>query len=104
MSASPKKGYSLKVEIAETSCIYFCSHFYTGFKDRTEIKNASILKNHTMKEALCYCLTVWKELKCLRKYNTLSDEFFFETRKLLIQHYPKVYAKNNLVIRMTPSD
>ena len=63
MSASPEKGYSLKVEIAETSYIYFCSHFYKGFKDRTEIKNASILKNHTMKEALCYCLNCLERIK-----------------------------------------
>ena len=105
MSVSDRDGFTFKIEIVETSCIYFHSHFYKTFKDRAKIKGASILKNHTIKEALGYCSSCQDKIKkCLRTYNTLSDEFFFETRKLLIQHYTKIYDKNNLVIYISPSD
>ena len=67
MSASPDRGYSLKIEIIETSCIYFCSHFYKSFKDGTKIKDASILKNHTIKQALCFCSSCLDKIrKCLK--------------------------------------
>ena len=103
MNVSPERdGYSLKIEIVETSCIYFCSHFFKAFKDKTRIKNASLLNNHLIKEALCYCLNCKdKSKKYLRNYNTLIDEFFLEGKKLLIQY--KVHDKNDLVINITPS-
>ena len=104
MSVSDRHVFYLKVDLIKAGCIYFCSHFYKAFKYRTSIKDASILKNHLIKEALCYCSSCKTKIKkCLRNHDTLNDEFFFEGRKLLIQHYPKVYDKNNLVICMSPS-
>ena len=83
-------GFSPKIEITETSCVYFCPHFYKKFKERTNIKDASVFENYKMKEALCYCLSCNdKNKKRLKIYDTSSDRYFLEARKLLMLYYPK---------------
>ena len=65
------------------------------------------LINHTMKEVLCYCTSFKDGIQtCLQTNDTLSDEFFFETRcfDALMQYYPIKHDKRNLVIYMSPSD
>ena len=100
MNVLNRDDFLLKVEINETSCLYFCSHFYKAFKNKTRINDATILKNYSSREALCYCASCRKKIKkYLRNYDTLKDEFFFEGRNFSIQYYPKVYCdENNLVI------
>lgn len=72
-------GIILKVEMVQTNCIYFCCHFYKIFKDTTKIKDAFILKNHLLREVLCYCENFKNKIKnYFCHYNTLSDEFFFK--------------------------
>ena len=59
---------------------------------------------HLSREILCYCATCRDEIKkLLDNYDTLSDEVFFEGRKLLIQYYPK-YSDKNKVKYMSMSD
>ena len=102
---SNRDDFLLKVEINEASCLYFCSHFYKAFKDKARNNDASILENYSSREALSYCASCRNKIKkYLRHYDTLSDEFFFEGRKFLIQHYPKIYCgENNLVTYMSAS-
>ena len=105
MNVSNRDDFLLKVETNEASFLFFCSHFYKAFKDKARINDTSILKNYSSREALCYCASCRnKSKKYLRNYDTLSAEFLFEERKLLIQYYPKFYCdKNNLVTLMSAS-
>ena len=98
MSVLDQDGFIIDIENAALGCIYFCNPFYEVFKNKTKIKNASILDNYSSKKALCYCLSCYNKIKkYLKTCDTLSGQFFFEARKLLIPHHPKIYDKNNLI-------
>ena len=44
MNLSRQGVFSFRMEIDETSCFYFCDHFYKGFKKNVKVKGASVLK------------------------------------------------------------
>ena len=98
MNCSGSDGLTFRTEISETSL--FLLLFFKAFKYKERIKNASVLRNHPTKEVLCYCEGFQKKIKkYLCVYDTLSDEFFFEGRKLLMPYFPQVYCcGNNLMI------
>ena len=106
MNVSGQDGFSLRIEIDKTCCFCFCSHFYKAFKDRARIKNASILKHYSSREVLRFCADCQNKIKkYLCNYDALSNEFFFEGRKLLIQYYPEVFCdENSLVIYISASE
>ena len=55
----------------------FVHIFFQAFKNKTIVKEATVIENREKQEALVYCA------------DTLSDDFFLEARKLLIQYYPE---------------
>ena len=71
MNVLNRDDFLLKVEINETSCLYFCSHFYKAFKNKTRINDATILKI-IRQEKLCVIVqAVGKKIKkYLRNYDT----------------------------------
>ena len=76
-----RDGWSLKFDIDDITCFYFCDHFFKAFKNSSNIKNACTLKVHSSREILCYCATCNDEIKkLLDNYDALSDEFFLRER------------------------
>lgn len=77
-------------DINDTTCFYFCGHFYNAYKENVCVKGATFTENHEKKEAIAYCATCREYL--LEKFcsiDTLSDGvFFLEAKKLLILHFP----------------
>ena len=73
------------VKIEETSCFYFCNHFYKAFKKKESMKGASILRLRPSEEVIAYCANC-KDIifKICRQFEPLSDSFFIEAKKKLI--------------------
>ena len=87
------------VKIEEASCFYFCEHFYKAFKEKKPIKNASILQYHPAEELIGYCCECQKKIqKLCSQFEALSNNYFIEAKKTLIQYYPIVKWKGVFVI------
>ena len=89
---------SFWIELENTSCFYFCDHFYKNFKDKVGIRGASVIKENRTKEVIGYCADCEKYLSKLLKCEKLTKYFFFEVRKSLIQRYSIVTSKSKYVI------
>ena len=89
--------HRIGMEVGSTSCFYFCSHFHKAFKSKVNIKRASILRKSN--EIIGYCSNCQDRIfrKLLGEYNSLSDTYFFEARKLLISYFPIVKEKHKVV-------
>ena len=76
-------GRSFWIELHDTSSFYFCNDFFKAFKNKINLGNTAILRQ--LKEVIAYC-SECKEVidKYLKHLDSLSTEFFFEARKLLI--------------------
>ena len=68
---------SFQAELENTSCFYFCNHFYKNFKDKVRITGASVIRENRTKEYIY---------------------IYFEVRKFLIQFYPIVTSKSKYII------
>ena len=70
------------VKIEETSCFYFCNHFYKAFKKKESMKGASILRLRPSEEVIAYCVNC-KDIifKICRQFEPLSDSSFIEAKK-----------------------
>ena len=70
-------------------CLYFCPHFYTAYRGKINLKKISFAT--CRKEALLYCdccfnEQIWKYIS----FDSDSQAFFDEVKKILIQYYPPV--------------
>ena len=76
------------MEIDSDSCFYFCSHFHRVFKSKVNIKGVPILRRSNKVIGHCsHCQDkIFKKL--IEENHILSDTYFFESRKLLIQYFP----------------
>lgn len=87
---------TFRLEIEETSGFYFCDHFYEAFKDKGKVRNASVWTKKVQKklfdnvDKMCWNFSI-----SVTRYRMI---FFFEARKLLIQHYPIVTATNRYIV------
>ena len=89
------------VKIEEVACFYFCDHFYKAFREKKSIKNASVLQPHPTEEVIVYCLECQKKnYDICSKFDNLSERFFIEAKKNLIQYYPIVKWKGVSIINI----
>ena len=73
---------SFRVKIDETSCSYFCDHFYKAIKEKVRVRASSILKQSSTREVIAYCIDCQNSIRrFLHGFDRLSDEFFYETKK-----------------------
>ena len=73
---------NFRIVIEETSCFYFCSHFYKAFKDKVNFRGASVMKQESTKEVIGYCSECRKNiLKIICKHTTLSKGVFLKQEK-----------------------
>ena len=89
---------SFWIELENTSCFYFCDHFYKNFKDKVRIRGASVMRETRTKEVVGYCADCEKYLSQLLRCDKLTEYFFFEVRKFLIQCYPIITSKSKYII------
>ena len=89
---------SFRIELENTSCFYFCDHFYKNFKDKVRIRGASVIRENRTKEVIGYCADCEKYLSKLLKCDKLTKYFFFEMRKFLIQCYPIATSKSKYIM------
>ena len=79
-----------RLNIKKCNCLYFCPHFYEIFKkERNLLQNAIVINKLCSKEVLVYCRQC--EINFIHKYfnlHRLTDEYFFEIRKILIHYFP----------------
>ena len=84
-------GVAFNMKLDEVSCFYFCDHFYKAFKKKQTVKGASILRSHPNEEVIAYCSSCHKKnFKICCQLESLSDSFFAEAKKILIQRYSQV--------------
>ena len=82
-------GVVFHMKLDEVSCFYFCAHFYIAFKEKQTTKGASILCSHPNEEVIAYCSSCYKKIRQICcQLESLSDSFFAEAKKILIQYYP----------------
>lgn len=87
---------TFRIEIEETSGFYFCDHFYKAFKDKVKVRNASVWTKKVQKKLYDNIGKMfWNFSISVTRYRMI---FFFEARKLLIQHYPIVTATNRYIV------
>ena len=96
--------HCISMEIDSTSCLYFCSHFHRAFKSKVNIKGAFILKKSN--EVIGYCPDCQVKIfrKLLGEYDSLSNTYFFEARKLLIIYFLIVKEKGVVHINIDDSN
>ena len=89
----PFARYFLKP--AEFNCLYFCLHFYEVFLKNITFESADVVES--LEEVLLYCKQCLKQniRKCVFS-DCLSDAYFPEVKKFLIQYYP--LTSHSLVI------
>ena len=71
------------------SCFYFCPRFYRAFKEENITKDSIVLQLYPYEEIVVCCCICHKKI-CLissRFEDDLSDRFFNELKKLLIQYF-----------------
>ena len=84
-------GVAFNMKLDEVSCFYFCDHFYKAFKKKQTVKDASVLRTHPIEEVIGYCCSCQKKIcKLCCQFESLSDSFFVEAKKILIQYCPVV--------------
>ena len=100
LSSVSRQGVcSFRIEIDETSCFYFCDHFYKAFKRKVKVKSASVLKQKLSGGVIGYCADCRKKIcNYLLDINTLSDDFLNKARKLLIQYFHMFYASEKSLL------
>ena len=87
MNVYYNEGLIVNDKIEEVSCFYFCNHFYKSFKKREPIKSASMLRSHPTEEVIAYCCSCQDKVrKICCQFESLSDSFFMEAKKILIQY------------------
>ena len=85
---------SFWINLDDTFCFYFCNHFLKAFKEKVKIKDALVLRKSNPDEVIaCSDECKGRIVKYLRHFDTLSDEFFLEASKLLIQYFPVNYNR-----------
>ena len=63
------------------------------------IKNASAFQSHLHEEAIAYCYECQKQIRSIcSKFESLSDSYFNEAKKNLIQYFSVVKYKRVCVI------
>ena len=90
------------VKIEETSCFYFCNHFYKAFKKNESMSTfASILRLRPSEEVIAYCANCQDIIfKVCRQFEPITDSFFIEAKKFLIHYYPIIKWKSVCVIEL----
>ena len=70
--------------------VFIFVHIFMKFlKKKRGIRNSVIVTSSDLKEALLYCkLCLKTKTQEFTKYEEMSDEYFQEVRKYLIQYYP----------------
>ena len=68
---------NVEMTLMKATVSIFVDLFFEAFKNKTIVKGTTVIEKREKQEALVYCA------------DTLSDDFFFEARKLLIQYYPE---------------
>ena len=87
MNVYYNEGLIVNDKIEEVSCFYFCNHFYKAYKKREPIKSASMLRSHPTAEVIAYCCSCQDKVrKICCQFESLSDSFFMEAKKILIQY------------------
>ena len=80
---------------------YFFGHFYKVFKEKKSSKGVSVLQSHAEEEVIAYCCDCQGKLcKTCSEFENLSDDYFNEAKKTLIQYYPMVKWKEVCVINI----
>ena len=89
------------VKIKETSCFTFAIIFIRLLKKKESMKGASVLRLRPSEEVIAYCANC-KDIifKICRQFEPLSDSFFIEAKKNLIQYYPTIKWKGVCVIEL----
>lgn len=65
-----------QIDLNESSCLYFCGHFYESFKQKYTAKGATIIEGHIRQEVIEFCAECGKYLiKKFHKFDNLSDSF-----------------------------
>ena len=66
-----------RINIDETTCFYFCKHFYKAFKDEKVKINYFVIINYSLNQTACYCADCLERIsKYFKHLYTLSNEFF----------------------------
>ena len=72
---------SFWTELENTSCFYFCGHFYKDFKDKVRVRGAFVIRKNSIKEVIGYCADCEKYISKLLGCNKLTEHFFFLRRE-----------------------
>ena len=72
---------SFWIELENTSCFYFCGHFYKDFKDKVRVRGAFVIRKNSIKEVIGYCADCEKFISKLLGCNELTEYFFFLRRE-----------------------
>ena len=77
----------------------FVSIFTRLLKKTYSTIDAVVIENYELREALAYCKSCQKTyIRHFTQLNELSDAYFLEVRKFLIQYYPSSTADNYFVM------
>ena len=77
----------------------FVSIFMRLLKKTYSTIDAVVIESYELREGLAYCKSCQKTyIRHFTQLNELSDAYFLEVRKFLIQYYPSSIADNYFVI------
>lgn len=99
---NPNYIHKCRIDLDESNCFLFFFSFFEAFKQKSIVKGATAIERHELKEGIAYCAKCRKYLvPKFHRFGTLSNDFFLEVRKLLIQYYPEKKSGISYVVHVT---